>query len=1113
MKYAFALIFCCLLIFSCQSEVKKDLPPLTYSGENPRIQNPLSPEESQQHIQLPKGFTAELYASEPNIINPIAMTWDERGRLWVVQSMDYPHGLENEVGGDRITICEDSDGDGKADKFIDFATNQSLTTGIVKVKDGIIVSQAPNMVYLKDDDGDDVMDGKEILFDGFGIWDTHAGPSSLKYGYDNMIWGAVGYSGFENKFNGENVNFSRGVYRFSKDGKEFEPLGQFNNNTWGLGISQDFEVFGSTANNNHACYVGIPMKYYSYLAQKPDWAINADFIQGHYEISPVDTVPLQQVDVRGGYTAAAGANFYLANNYPKEYQNQMYVNEPTGHLVHIAKIVQEGGGFIEVDGGNIFASTDSWTAPVFSETGPDGNLWVADWYNPVIQHNPDARGMDNQIWNDIKGEGNAHLNENRDKRHGRIYIIKHKKAKPSTIESLDPSDDKALMEALLSDNIFWRTTAQRLIVENGKTNLRAALLDLSKKKEKGNLGVAAHALYSLEGLGELNSDDEASMTALNQVLQEGSVASRTAALDLIPNNEVGSEILSKSGLIEQSYLPLRKKVILKASELPETPELYALVEAVMNNGEEKDKWIMAALNVYMKVENRDVLSENEVEIIVPSADETIVSWNYTTEEPAGNWTQEGFDDSKWKKSDGALGTLGLNSSIKTNWEDEEIWIRKSFELESLIEDPVLKILHDDAYKVYVNGQLIAESGGSNRKHELVKLDQGVAKFFKKGKNTVAVYCIDTGGNQAIDVGFGRMKGFQADKVFRVNTVPQKMAFDDKKLHAMAGQKIEIRLNNVDEMPHNMVLIQKGSLQSFGKIVDQFLTDPKAAEAEYVPKSRYILGATQMLDPGESGVIRLTVPNEAGIYPFVCTFPGHWQIMQGELIVSERGSYLSEDPAAPKVAVMGGGGSHDFREFFGVWDGKILSEGGRNITYTEESDKLRDLLVDTDLLMITNNKAFSEETKSAIFNHVNAGKPMLIYHPSTWYNWKDWPEYNRTLVGGGSNSHEKLQEFEVEVVKPNHPLMQGVPKKFRITDELYRWEKDPKGAKINVLAIGRGLESGKEFPVVWTVEHPRAKIVGNTLGHDEDAHGLEAYQTILRNTANWLLPAQGKNKPI
>lgn len=213
-----------VLFISCSTE-KEPLPELTYTGEEPRVQDPLPPEASQKHIQLPEGFEAVLYAAEPDIINPIAFAWDERGRLWVVQSMDYPHDLANEVGGDRITICEDTNGDGRADKFTDFATEQSLSTGITVVKGGVIVSQAPEMVFLEDTDGDDKMDKRTVLFEGFGTWDTHAGPSSLRYGPDNWIWGSVGYSGFEQEFNGELVKFTRGVYRFTKDGRSFEPVG------------------------------------------------------------------------------------------------------------------------------------------------------------------------------------------------------------------------------------------------------------------------------------------------------------------------------------------------------------------------------------------------------------------------------------------------------------------------------------------------------------------------------------------------------------------------------------------------------------------------------------------------------------------------------------------------------------------------------------------------------------------------------------------------------------------------------------------------------------------------------------------------------------------------
>ena len=377
-------------------------------------------------------------------------------------------------------------------------------------------------------------------------------------------------------------------------------------------------------------------------------------------------------------------------------------------------------------------------------------------------------------------------------------------------------------------------------------------------------------------------------------------------------------------------------------------------------------------------------------------------------------------------------------------------------------------------------------------------------MFKKGKNIIAVHCANTGGNQFIDMGIGKVGKIKADVTFVLNTVNQEMAYDKKTLHATAGQTVEIVLNNKDQMSHNLVVIQPGSLDTFGAMVDGFLKNPEAEKMGYVPKSRYVLGATDMLTPGVTGSVIFKLPDTPGIYPYVCTFPGHWRMMQGVIVVTAPGSYISEDKEALKISAMGGGGSHDFLKFFGVADGEILSEGGKNtFIYTENSMELGTLIPTTDVLLLSNNKPLDKNTRNAIINRVNAGDMnLLIYHPSTWYNWEDWPEYNKTLVGGGSRSHEDLQEFEVRVVKPDHPIMKGVPSKFRIVDELYRWEKDPE-AEIEVLAVSRGLKSGEEYPTVWIVKHPKAKIVGNTLGHDERAHGHKAYQTILKNSVNWV----------
>jgi len=1096
--YLSFLLICIFLIISCTKQIEK--PELTYTGENPKVQNPLSPEDSQKHIQVPKGFETVLYASEPEIINPIAFAWDERGRLWVVQSMDYPHGLDNDVGGDRITICEDTNKDGKADKFTDYAVNQSLSTGIVIVKGGIIVSQAPNMVFLEDTNGDDKADKRTVLFDGFGTFDTHAGPSSLKYGQDNMIWGAVGYSAFKNRFHGEQVDFTMGVYRFSKNGKHFEPVGRFNNNTWGLGITEDFEIFGSTANNNHCCYVGIPLRHYNYLQKRPTWAVNADFIQGHYEISPVTDIPLQQVDVRGGYTAAAGANIYTARSFPEKYWGQMMVNEPTGHLVHIAQLKEEGAGYVEIDGGNIFASTDAWTAPVFSETGPDGNLWVADWYNPVIQHNPDKRGMDNQIWNDDKGKGNAHNNPLRDLGHGRIYIVKPKNTSASKISSLNIQDTEGLLGALESDNLFWRITAQRLIVENNLQDLIPQLMDLATNQSI----VAMHALWTLNGLNALNND--LGNEIIENSLKNKSVAAQKTAIALLPDNEKGSDLLVSSGLLEHENLHLRLAAILKSTELPETDKLAKKIDEISNDPQnKKDKWLKAALNIYYRVENLEQVNPKEVRMVIPSDEEEKSIWNYTETKPEKNWFEVDYDDSKWSKGEGIFSGDGpLESRRGTKWSTSDIWMRKAVNIDESLKLPILKIIHDEDYKIYINGQLLKAEKGWTPTYKYIRLDEEAGKLFKIGLNTIAVHCTNSNGEQHIDIGFGKISKPKADIVLQLNTVSQKMAYDKKELYVTAGQYVEIRLNNKDQMPHNLVLIQKGSLENFGKLVDIFLEDPKAAELGYVPNSRYVIGATKMINPGEVGSVFFKVPDQPGRYPFVCTFPGHWRMMQGVLIVYAKGTYVSEDKNATKILTVGGGGSHDFLKYFGIADGKVLNDTGKNfVDYTENISEISTKLKNADVLYMTNNQPYSEEAQNAIMKFANSGKSILIQHPSVWYNWKDWPEFNKELVGGGSESHEKLQEFEVQVLKPNHPIMKGVPNKFNIIDELYRWKKDPEGTSIEVLAIGKGLESGEEFPVVWIVKHPKAKIVGNTLGHDDRAHNLKAYQTILKNSLDWV----------
>ncbi|HZH97211.1 MAG TPA: PVC-type heme-binding CxxCH protein, partial [Flavisolibacter sp.] len=303
-----------------------DGPVPNYEKRNPRpkVQESLTPQQSMSLMQVPVGFELQLFAAEPDVVNPIYMNWDERGRLWVIETVDYPNEVkEDDIGDDRIKILEDTNGDGKADKFTLFADKLNIPTSFVFSNGGIIVSAAPSFLFLKDTDGDDKADVRQTLLTGWGKRDTHAQASNLRYGLDNKIWGVVGYSGFDGKLGKDSLHFSSGVYRFTPDGKDLEYLSTTSNNTWGLGFSEEFDVFISTANNTHSGFLGMPKRYFD-KAKITETGVAK--IDAHYGMH-VATKNLRQVDVHGGFTSAAGHSLYTARIFPKEYWNRVaFVN-------------------------------------------------------------------------------------------------------------------------------------------------------------------------------------------------------------------------------------------------------------------------------------------------------------------------------------------------------------------------------------------------------------------------------------------------------------------------------------------------------------------------------------------------------------------------------------------------------------------------------------------------------------------------------------------------------------------------------------------------------------------------------------------------------------------
>ncbi len=924
----------------------KDIPILAYEeaanipnyekrDPAPKYQLPLTPEQSEKLIQIPPGFKLELFASEPDIINPIAMNWDESGRLWVIETVDYPNTVRDDKGSgdDRIKICEDTDGDGKADKFTIFADKLNIPTSFTFSNGGIIVSQAPQFLFLKDTDGDDIADIKEIIIDGWGVFDTHAGPSNLQNGIDNNIYGVVGYSGFKGQIFGKDQTFGQGIYRFNHNLSEFEFVTNTSNNTWGLGITEDNSIFASTANNTHSVFMGIPNNLFKNVE---GIRINGSTkIDGHYAMLPI-TKNIRQVDVFGGFTAAAGHHFYNARTFPKEYWNKYaFVCEPTGGVVHIAKIEKDGAGYIEKDGGNLIASADEWFSPVEAKTGPDGSVWVLDWYNFIIQHNPTPRA-ERGGYDAENGKGNAYINPLRDVSRGRIWKISPKNSVKSATLKLDKNNNKELVQALSNENMFWRLTAQRLIIEKGDKDIANELFKLIKNTKVDEFGLnsgALHALWAIQGLKIIESNPEAKKAVIG-ALNHPSSAVRKAAIQILPKMRWADAEILKSQVLDDKDAGVQLAAILYFSsresfELESSAEIgkmlynLSLKDQIIN-----DSWLSQA--VYICADKHKIGFIDAFIAANPDYDpKALGSTNRESEE---------LDDSKWSSMD--LPQFIEDAGLKM---DGVIWFRKTFEI-SKNDDSKSGVVSlgpvDDSDVVYINGVKI----GSIMKNYQVDRTYDIAKgILKEGQNIIAVKVEDYSGSGGIygkkdqmflKVGSqkinlsGKWKYEVAEdyakssknifdqsslsEVFvknhihmlepvnviadlddtnittiNIKTIKNEMKFDITNFEVEAGKSIQIVLENVDFMQHNLVIIKPGTSDKVGAAADKLAADPKGSEKNYIPEMDEVLFATKLINPQETIVLEFIAPSEPGIYPFICTFPGHWRIMNGTMKVVQK----------------------------------------------------------------------------------------------------------------------------------------------------------------------------------------------------------------------------------
>ncbi|SEC58380.1 putative membrane-bound dehydrogenase domain-containing protein [Maribacter dokdonensis] len=907
-------------------EERANIPNYEKRDPAPKYQLPLSAEASKKLIQVPAGFEVQLFASEPDIINPIAMDWDEQGRLWVIETVDYPNTVRNDnsKGDDKVKILEDTDGDGKADKVTIFAEELNIPTSFTFYGGGIIVSQAPHFIFLKDTDGDDKADVKEILIDGWGTFDTHAGPSNLQYGIDNNLYGVVGYSGFDGNAFGQDLKFNQNVYRFNPKKKTFEVITNTSNNTWGLGITEDNEIFASTANNTHSAFVAIPNKNLKDV--KGIGADGSAKIDGHYYMQPI-TSNVRQVDVFGGFTAAAGHYFYTARAYPEPYWNKIaFVCEPTGGLVHQAKIVNNGSGYAEEDYGNLFASADEWSSPVDAKVGPDGAVWIADWYNFIVQHNP-TPNEDRGGYNAENGDGNAYVNPLRDKGHGRIWRVVPKDDDTYEPKQLSKKHPGALLKALSDDNKFWRLTGQRLIVENGYVDLLSGLYELVNDQHVDQIGLnnaALHALWTINGLNAIENNNEA-LKVVRSALYHKAWAVRKAALQMLPRNTQTDAAILKANTLYDKDPRVQLATLLYFTERPSSTKMGQLMYNLSQDQKVmSDPWLYKALYANAAIHLSGFL--NAFHKANPTHE---ISFEKRVDMSLVN-----YDDSDWE-------TMELPQYIENAGLDIDgvIWFRREVNIPAnMVKGAAISLGPiDDSDITYINGIEVGSMASSYSSNRHYKIPDGV---LKPGKNTIAIKVEDTGGEGGIYGNFWQMyieageslvringaykykveKSFldqeekvtnvfdmvnllykyydnqsnkieaqenidQNDaKVIEVKVLKNEMKFNVTRFEVNASEQVELVLQNPDYMQHNLVITKPGKKDIVGKAADKMAADPNAATLNYVPQMGDVLFATPILNPDETYSLKFTAPSKPGEYPYICTFPGHWRIMQGVMIV-------------------------------------------------------------------------------------------------------------------------------------------------------------------------------------------------------------------------------------
>ncbi|MDA1051598.1 MAG: c-type cytochrome [Planctomycetota bacterium] len=568
------------------------LPTLAAVGQG------FTPDEAVQRMKVPDGFDVQLVASEPLVRQPVCIEFDDRGRLWVIQYLQYPNPAElkrvevdrysrtqydripkppphGPRGADRITILEDSDGDGQMDRGRDFVDGLNLASGIAFGHGGVFVLNVPYLLFYPDKDRDDIPDSDpEVLLTGFGMDDAHSVANSLTWGPDGWLYGCQGSTVTANV---RGIEFQQGVWRYHPLTREFELFCEGGGNSWGLDFDRVGNLLYSTNYGGFVLLHGVQGGYFVKSFAKHG-ALHNPHAYGYFNHAPHN-------NFLGGHVTVGGI-VYQGDSFPPSFRGKYIAADLLGHGVYWHDVEPHGSTFRTAHGGELLVANDTWFAPTDVTMGPDGAIYVSDWHDPRTAHpDPDAD------W---------------DRSNGRIYRIAATGTKPAKPIDFAKLSADALLD-LQEHRSQWYVRRARQELARRRDSSAAMRLRKTSLNESDE-AAALEALWSLNAIGGF--DESVAMKLLDS--PHPAVRAWTVRLIGGAKREVSEQLAHRLDEFAEQELAaaVRQQLACTAARLP-AHQALPIINANINRDIDNDDPYLPLL-WWWAVERHSVSGRDEV---------------------------------------------------------------------------------------------------------------------------------------------------------------------------------------------------------------------------------------------------------------------------------------------------------------------------------------------------------------------------------------------------------------------------------------------------------------------------------------------------------------------